>query len=250
MKYFNTSGPNIPEEHYTIKRIKLIEDGIELVKRKRYFTIWAPRQTGKSTYFRQLAIELNKQSYKTVFFSVEGFNDYSVEDTFDTFCRELREQQNIDWIIETFKDFEKQITNCKDKKVVIIIDEIESLNPKIFGQFLHTIRNLYHSRNNHCLHSVIMVGVSNIVGVVSDNASPFNIADNLNIPYFTNKEVFELIEQHEKETKQIFNQKVKEKISEITANQPGLVNGFAKKLVDNNPQKKEIDYNNYLNHLV
>ena len=30
---------------------------MELVKEERYFTIWAPRQTGKSTYFRQLAEE-------------------------------------------------------------------------------------------------------------------------------------------------------------------------------------------------
>jgi len=41
-RYFNTSGPNIPDEHYTLKREKLIEKGLDLVKRKRYFTIWAP----------------------------------------------------------------------------------------------------------------------------------------------------------------------------------------------------------------
>lgn len=35
-------------------------------------------------------------------------------------------------------------------------------------------------RQNHCLKSVILVGVSNIIVVVSDNASLFNIADNLN----------------------------------------------------------------------
>ena len=246
MKYFNTSGPNIPERHYTINRTKLIQEGVDLVQEERYFTIWAPRQTGKSTYFVQLAEELNKQNYKPVYFSVEGFNDYSVADTFDTFCRELRKQQGIDWHINTLKDFEKIISNCIDKKIVIIIDEIEDLNPKIFGQFLHTIRNLYHTRLDHCLKSVILVGVSNIVGVVSDNASPFNIADNLNVPYFTEKEVFELLALHENETKQKFSKNVKDKIIQITANQPGLVNGFAKKLVDNNPDKKEIDYNDYL----
>jgi hypothetical protein len=84
------------------------------------------------------------------------------------------------------------------------------------------------------------------VGIVNDNASPFNIADNLNVPYFTNEEVFELLGQHEKETKQKFDIEVKQKISEITANQPGLVNGFAKKLVDNNPAKNVINYNDYL----
>ncbi len=178
-----------------------------------------------------MAEKLNKEGYHPIYFSVEGFNDFSAADTFDTFCRELRKQQNINWQIETIKEFEKQISLCIDKKLIIIIDEIESLNPEIFGQFLHTIRNLYHTRNEHCLKSVILVGVSNIVGVVSDNASPFNIADNLNVPYFTDEEVFE---------------KVKQKISEITANQPGLVNGFAKMLVENNPDKKLLDYDDYL----
>ncbi len=58
MRYFNTSGPNKKEKHYTIERTELINRGVELVKDERYFIIWAPRQTGKSTYFRQLALKL------------------------------------------------------------------------------------------------------------------------------------------------------------------------------------------------
>ena len=46
-KYFNTSGPNIENKHYTLKRAKDLPTGIELVKDERYFTIWAPSQTGK-----------------------------------------------------------------------------------------------------------------------------------------------------------------------------------------------------------
>ena len=91
-----------------------------------------------------------------------------------------------------------------------------------------------------------MVGVSNIVGVVKDNASPFNVADNLNIPYFTDEETLELLNQHERETAQLFDPSVKAKISAITANQPGLVNAFAAQLVENYPQKPLIQYEDYL----
>ncbi len=246
MREFNTSGPNIAKQHYTIERTDILKKGIKLVQQDRYFTIWAPRQTGKSTYFRQLAEKLDTQGYHPVFFSVEGFIDYSVADVFDTLCRELKDQQAIDWKLETFKDFEQTVSNCTNKKLIIIIDEIESLNPDIFGQFLHIIRNLYHSRHKHCLKSVILVGASNIVGIVQDNASPFNITDNLNVPYFTRNEVLALLHQHEKETTQLFEEKVKNKIYEITAGQPGLVNGFAKVMVDNSPDKKQLDYADYL----
>ncbi|MCP5497965.1 MAG: hypothetical protein H7A23_25710 [Leptospiraceae bacterium] len=130
---------------------------------------------------------------------------------------------------KTFVELFDEIRAIQDQKYVFICDEIEGLNPDLFNQFLHTIRNLYHSRNSHCLKSVILVGVSNIAGIIQDNASPFNIADELDVPYFTNEETKELLEQHEAETGQIFDKKVKVKISEITANQPGLVNGFAKR---------------------
>ncbi len=40
-------------------------------------------------------------------------------------------------------------------KCVLIIDEVEGINKEYFGDFLHSIRNAYHTRENHCLKSVI-----------------------------------------------------------------------------------------------
>ncbi len=247
MRYFNTSGPNIPEEHYTIIRTGLIEEGMKLVEKSRYFTIWAPRQTGKSTYFRQLAERLFHKDYKVIHFNVENYLDATKDIFLEIITEHFQQQAGIKLSpTKTFTEFEKEIRNNVKHQCVMILDEIEGLNPDIFGQFLHTIRNLYHTRQNHCLKSVILVGVSNILGIVSDNASPFNIADNLDIPYFRKDEVFELLHQHETETGQLFEEKVKEKIFSITAGQPGLVNGFAKKLVDDNPDKKLLTYDDYL----
>ncbi|OQY03085.1 MAG: hypothetical protein B6I20_05755 [Bacteroidetes bacterium 4572_117] len=247
MRYFNTSGPNIEKEHYTIKRKDLIAKGLDLVNKSRYFTIWAPRQTGKSTYFRQLAVELEKKGYKVAHINFENYRNASLESFLARLSRYIMESWNMDFSKE--KDL-SNIFNLIEKenkqKCVLIIDEVEGINEEYFGDFLHSIRNAYHSREKHCLKSVILVGVSNIVGVVSDNASPFNIADNLNVPYFTDEEVNELLNQHETETKQIFDIEVKNKICQITANQPGLVNGFAKKLVDDNPEKHTLIYKDYL----
>ncbi len=246
MKKFNTSGPNIPERHYTITRTKLIQEGISLVQEDRYFTIWAPRQTGKSTYFGQLAIELEKQDYKVAQISFEGYIKTSLTTFIKEFIYQLNNSWNTKFVGTELTEIFNEISRIKDKKYVLIIDEVEELNPEYFGTFLHSIRRVYYSRLTHCLKSVILVGVKNIVGVINDNASPFNITDNLDIPYFTVEEVHELLLQHKNETGQIFIKKVKEKIIQITANQPGLVNGFAKKLVENNPNKKEIDYDDYL----
>ncbi len=246
MKEFNTSGPNIANQHYTIERTELINKGIKLVEKGRYFTIWAPRQTGKSTYFGQLAEKLTENGYKVAHINFENYRNEPIHSFIGRLTWKLKEYWQLEFHDKTIGEIFKDIEEVENQKLVLIIDEVEGINKEYFGDFLHSIRNAYHSRQNHSLKSVILVGVSNIVGVVSDNASPFNIADNLNVPYFTDKEVFELLGQHETETGQLFEEKVKLKISQITANQPGLVNGFAMKLVEDYPDNKIITYNDYL----
>jgi hypothetical protein len=246
MRHFNTSGPNILAEHYTLMRSSIVEEGVDKVFRSRYFTIWAPRQTGKSTYFRLLADRLAVDGYRVAHINFENYKDASLEDFLIRLNNHLTQYWGIVFKEKTLAAVFEQIEQLRDLKLVLVIDEVEGINPAFFGQFLHSIRNLYHSRTINALKSVILVGVSNIVGVVQDNASPFNVTENLNVPYFTDEETLELIGQHETETGQLFDPSVKAKISDITANQPGLVNGFALKLVENNPKKAVIDYNDYL----
>jgi predicted AAA+ superfamily ATPase len=240
MRYFNTSGPNIPKKHYTLRRPALIEHGLAKVLDERYFTIWAPRQTGKSTYFRQLAGELEKEGYKVAHINFENYKDASLTDFLSRLCSHANSFFETKLLAESIQTFFDQIEEIDDQKFVLIIDEVEGINEAYFGTFLHSIRNVYHTRMNHALKSVILVGVSNITGVVGDHASPFNIADNLNVPFFTDEEVYELLGQHEAETGQLFEKSVKDKIIQITANQPGLVNGFADKLVKDYPNKPVI----------
>jgi hypothetical protein len=245
-RYFNTSGPNIIAKHYTLKRENLIPKGVQLVIDDRYFTIWAPRQTGKTTYFITLAKKINTMGYEVLHINLENFKKVTETDLLEFLAQEFQDTLEIQLNSRTFPLFYRELKRLKDRKIVLIIDEIEGLNEDIFGLFLHTIRNLYHFRQEHSLKSIILVGVSNIVGVVQDNASPFNIADNLEIPYFTDEETAELLHMHEKETGQRFDRKVIEKISTVTANQPGLVNSFANQLVTLFPDKEIIVYEDFL----
>ncbi len=245
-RYFNTSGPNQPEKHYTLKRELFIEKGIQLVRDERYFTIWAPRQTGKSTYFRMLAKQLEPLGYQVLHINVENFKKITEEEFLQFLADEFQHTLGIETGAKSFAMLYNDLKRLKGKNTVFIIDEIEGLNKDIFGQFLHTIRNLHHFRNDHLIKSVVLVGVSNIVGVIQDDASPFNIADNLEIPYFTAEETAQLLHMHEEETGQAFAPEVKEKLSAVTANQPGLVNGFAYQMAERNPTKEVISYRDYL----
>ena len=75
MRYFNTSGPNNPNDHYTLMRPKLVEMGLDKVQKSRYFTIWAPRQTGKSTYFQMLTERLRAEGYQVTLVNFENARD-------------------------------------------------------------------------------------------------------------------------------------------------------------------------------
>ncbi|MCU0289491.1 MAG: hypothetical protein MUF15_24230, partial [Acidobacteria bacterium] len=143
-RYFNTSGPNFPQEHYTLKREKLIEKGINLVKKRRYFTIWAPRQTGKSTYFNMLTQGLKTLGYDVAQVNVENYKEVPLSAFFNYLYREIADNWKITLKSTNFGDLQNDIAAVKDRKFVLVIDEIEGLNPAYFGQFLHTIRSLYH----------------------------------------------------------------------------------------------------------
>ncbi len=246
MRDFNTSGPNFIAKHYTLGRLELIEKGKELVHTNRYFKIPTSVGTGKSTYFRLLSHALEKEGYLVCRINFGNYQTDSLKIFMQRLVLALETAWDIDLKGLSLTAVFHKIEQIKDKKLALIIDEVEGINPTYFGKFLHTIRNAYHSRDTHGLKSVIFVGVSNITGVVQDNASPFNISDSLQVDYFTKQEVFELLEQHEAETGQIFATEVKAKIYNITVGQPGLVNGFAARLLELNPTKPLIDYKDYL----
>ena len=56
MRRFGTQGPVNPQEHYVVSRSDEIADYIKRVEEGKYIVLFAPRQTGKTTFF-QAAIE-------------------------------------------------------------------------------------------------------------------------------------------------------------------------------------------------
>jgi predicted AAA+ superfamily ATPase len=52
MRSFGTYGRVYPNQHYVVPRTAEIADFIDRVKAGRYVVLFAPRQTGKTTFFR------------------------------------------------------------------------------------------------------------------------------------------------------------------------------------------------------
>ncbi len=117
-RYFNTSGPNQPEKHYTLNRELFIKKGIQLVRDERYFTIWAPRQTGKSTYFRMLAKRLEPLGYQVLHINVENFKRITEEEFLQFLAEEFQHTLGIETGAKSFAMLYNDLKRLKGRNKV------------------------------------------------------------------------------------------------------------------------------------
>ena len=74
MKFFNTAGPVVPQDHYNIPAAQRIDidEIMTLIHQKKYFVLHAPRQTGKTSALLALMKILNESGkYKCLYVNVE-----------------------------------------------------------------------------------------------------------------------------------------------------------------------------------
>ena len=239
MRIFNTSGACVPEEHYTVMREALVAEGEELVRRGRFFTIFAPRQAGKTTYFQLLFRQLAQFGYLPVWVSFEGMKTATRQEFYTLFSHELQrelghllsfEQEEFANHIQ-FQWFLERL-HTQTSRLVLVIDEFEDIPDVVLSELLHTFRKIYQRKQYYALYALILVGVSTLTELVVSAASPFNVVDQLQIPYFTVAEVQELIQQYVSENGQPFDPQVIKAIYDNTQGQPGLVNALCQHLVD------------------
>ncbi len=238
MREFNTSGPCNPELHYTVMREALIAKGKEKVNKGRYITLFAPRQSGKTTYF-QLLLDALKDDYVPIWISFENYKNIPRTRFYQGLTGELTHalsKHNIK-VNDTIKDaidlaqFFQYTSAESTKPIVLVIDEFEGIPDEVLSEVMHTFRKIYHQKADYALHALILVGVSTIAELVLSTASPFNVAEELQLPYFTDEEVRDLIGQYIAESGQPFDEEVIAAIIHNTNGQPGLVCALCHHLV-------------------
>ncbi len=268
MRRFGTQGPVNPQEHYVVSRTAEIADYISRVEDGKYVVLFAPRQTGKTTFF-QAALETltepnqSDSSSKLTYFPIQlNFDIYKNLDL-TTFYGHLYEQihEKIETVFQKRGDvpsedfrrflenttltdhlsmlsFYKQFANYLDtefdgQQFVLVIDEFDGIPQAALSNFLHTLRHIYISGKPRCPHSVGIVGVKSIAQLNYDRSiSPFNIQDEFHLPNFTLEQVQELLGLYTDEVGQAFVPNVIASIHKQTAGQPVLVNRFAQILTE------------------
>ena len=255
-RMFEDSGTVDPKMSYHVELENVTntkrQDIKTLVDLGRYFSIFAPRQSGKTTFFEGFCHELEKDtSYVAILLSFQDYKQlekatvYSLieESIFeqllnrlqDVHCeniepvRELLNSHGVTDHISFRKLFEKLNKVIPPKKIIIIIDEFDGIPIGELESFLTTLRELYQrykKQTDKALYSVGLVGIRNITKLIVGGVSPFNIADQVKLPPFTLRNVRDLYGQYTEETNQPFTEDAVKKVCEETAGQPWLVNRF------------------------
>jgi hypothetical protein len=253
-RYFEKSGVVDPGASYYVPLENVTnmdnQDIKTMVDLGRYFSIFAPRQSGKTTFFEGFCSDIEKDTgYVAILLSFQDYKNLNSQRFYQLIQRDLYRQlvnrlnavncPKLD-AIRAYLDshnltdhtcfrelFEELNQIVKFKKIVIFIDEFDGIPIDELENFLTTLRELYQrykKQTDKALYSVGLVGIRNITKLIVGGVSPFNIADQVKLPPFTLKNVRDLYTQYTEETNQPFTDEAIKKVHEETAGQPWLVN--------------------------
>jgi len=254
VKFFEEQGFVSPEKCYFVPFNNVVntknQDIKTMVNMGRYFSIFAPRQSGKTTFFYDFCRSIeNDPLYIIILMSFQTYQSISTKKYYAMIdksikkqlikrltslkCNELNavKQYMDDNPVSDHLSFYQLFENLNDiitnKKIVIIIDEFDGTPSSELANFLMTLRDLYQNYKDtteKALYSVGLVGIRNMSQLVIGGVSPFKIADHIFLPPFSLTNVHDLYAQYTQETNQLFKEDAIKIIYEQTQGQPWLVN--------------------------
>ena len=258
-RFFNTSGPVVPADHYNISPLERFDlDEIRrLIRAKRYFVLHAPRQTGKTSALLALRDLLNEAGeYRCVYANVEMGQTArgDVARGMTAILAELRIRARITFPGSGLEDLARGVledagadgalretlvrwSTADPKPLVLFLDEIDALVGDTLISVLRQLRAGYDMRPVAFPQSVILCGIRDVrdyrihsesAGEIIAGGSAFNIkAKSLRLGDFDEADVGSLLAQHTVETGQEFTEGAVAAVWNQSQGQPWLVNALA-----------------------
>ena len=260
MRTFSSYGPPDAEINFTAPRFELIQNirklliGEQPEKEGHYITVWAPRQTGKTWVLNEVlftlmederfhAVKINLEVLKQITNADEAYNYIASRlcAVLDLEGKPLKGKAAFENL------FLKEVLG---KPLILILDEFDALEENVIAEIVSAFRNIYIERRqeknkatnekNFLLHGVALVGVRSVLGVENPKGSPFNVQRSVRIPNLTPDEVRGLFQDYTRESEQVVETMVVERLIKELRGQPGLTCWFGELLTETyNPEKKQ-----------
>jgi hypothetical protein len=263
LPFFNTSGPCIPGEHYMLPPERRLGDVLALIEARRFFTLHAGRQTGKTTSLMWLEDHLNatgrwqavwvdlqtareKPNVARAMTAILKVLDDALAERHPTLPRpEPSERAAMLASPDTaLLDYLKRLAGHSPRPLVLLFDEADGLVGEAMVSCLTQLRHGYIERSRVPFPaSVVLVGQRQVrdYALREDDrkalawlgtTSPFNItAEATTLGPFAEAEVGELLAQHTALTGQQFSAEAAAQIWELGRGHPWLTNALADQIV-------------------
>ncbi len=259
MRKFSSYGPINPRLHYYVPRQTLIDfTVVQLLGESpdeggHYITVWAPRQRGKTWIMLQVlhilqqneqfdVLKINLEHLK-LSKSVEAIVQNIATKIIKNLQLEVAPPQNLEQFEQLF------MQGVLKKPLVLILDEFDALLEQAISGIAGVFRNIYNQRQgeleqpieqrSYLLHGVALIGMRSVLGVENVTGSPFNVQRSLHIPNLTAAEVEEMFAWYQRESGQVLEPEVVERLFYELQGQPGLVSWFGELLTET--YNREVD---------
>jgi len=273
LPFFNTSGPCIPGEHYMLPPQRRLHDVLELIESRRFFTLHAGRQTGKTTSAMWLEDHLNATGrWRALWVDLETARetndvaramqailqvlDDALASRHPAMARpEASERAAMLASPQTaVLAYLKRLAALDPLPLVLLLDEADGLVGEAMVSFLTQLRHGYIERSRAPFPaSVVLVGQRQVRDYALKNedrrtltwlgtTSPFNItAEATTLDAFTEAEVGELLGQHTAATGQRFSPEAIARIWELGCGHPWLTNALADQIVRRDVKDRAVE---------
>lgn len=257
-RYFNTTGPCDPAEHYMVPAEPRLADARELIERKAYFVVHAPRQMGKTTTLRSLTRTLTAEGrFAALHFtcetaSIAGENYGAAMRALLYQIRAAAERRlPMELQPPPFPEApEEELLGAAlqawaracPRPLVLVFDEIDSLEGRTLIGVLRQLRAGFPDRPAAFPWSAILCGLKDVrdykLASGGDaprlgSSSPFNVkAESSSLREFSFEQVCALYRQHTADTGQPFTEEALSLAFEVSAGQPWIVNALGREIVD------------------
>jgi len=254
IRFFNTTGPCNPWDHYMLPpEDRLV--GAQLhryIRDKLYWILYAPRQTGKTTFLQSWMRQINSgDEALACYISLErcqGIPDReqampAICDVIIEYAKkfgfphpELTTNIPASMVSNLLIDWAKKVS---PKPLVLLFDETDALEGDTLISFLRQLRGGFMERGVGIFPvSIALVGMRDLKdyitaakdGVPPSPLSPFNIKeDSVLLGNFSQDETKKLFNQHTEETGQQITDEALEYVWEQSQGQPWIVNSLFKR---------------------
>lgn len=249
MRRFTSYGPVESKVNFGVERRELVERCIGQLlgdpdeSGGHYFTIWGTRQTGKTWLMRRAIEEIRARNSDRLIVAKMSMQPVIIEDhePADSILQAFPILMRNAFAVQleapkTWLDFSQLFARNNpiwgDKRVILLIDEFDSLRPEIIARLVSAFRDMYLNRDAYVLHGLALIGVRSVLGVDNNRGSPFNVQRSMHIPNLTQNEVTEMFGQYQQESGQVVEPAVVEALYEVTRGQPGLIGWFGELLAE------------------